>query len=370
MTWTTTLEVVDCASTGTKLAGAKVELGLVEIGLTNAAGRIDAVLDDFNTLPIFKVSKADYVSANFVLDKSIYAGTTRTVCLSNPPTIPDGQNPDEPGKSGGQEFDGGGCFIVSAATGSTTSFEVTELRALRDRVRAKSRLGAGLIEAIYLEYESFSPPIAAELHEDAATRGLVLDCVVRPLFAWYRLAGTLALDLGNQSARRQEAQLAVAEACPPDALADAEMIVSLLEALRVSAPLPAGLPPLLRGLVPRIAELRFVPWAILDPLIRMWRAASEGRDVTSEVADWLAAAPLERLPQPSDPEALRTELALVAGFLAFAPDRRHTLGDRLRAAWPNSEKDLVRAGFTRQTRAGVSIRREGRRPRSTRPEID
>ena len=77
MTWTTTLEVVDCASTGTKLAGAKVELGLVEIGLTNAAGRIDAVLDDFNTLPIFKVSKADYVTDNFVLDKSIYAGNDK-----------------------------------------------------------------------------------------------------------------------------------------------------------------------------------------------------------------------------------------------------------------------------------------------------
>jgi len=353
MSWIVTLKIVDCASMSTLLPGTHISSALLDppgYVVTDANGQAQ-IFDAYDVwewvnLTISKSGNGGpcdasyhpgYTSKNFVINMSM-DGTVQTVCLNKaPPAVCD---PDAPTTS---------CFIVSAATGSTTSFEVTELRALRDRVRATSRLSAELIEAIYAEYERFSPPIAAELHEDAATRGVVLSFVVRPLFAWYRLAGTLALDLGNQSARLQEAQLAVAEACPPDALADAEMIVGFLEALRGSAPLPAGLPPLLRELAPRIAELRFAPWAILDPLIRTWRAASEGRDVTSEVADWLAAAPLERMPEPSDPAVLRTELGIIAGFLAFAPDRRHTLGDRLRAAWPNSKRELVRAGLTCQT---------------------
>ena len=353
MSWIVTLKIVDCASMSTLLPGAQISSPLLNppgyvVSDANGQAQIYDAYDvwEWVNLTITKSGTGGpcdanydpgYTAKNFVINMSM-DGTIQTVCLNKAPAAVCDPNAPAPN-----------CFIVSAATGSTMSFEVTELRALRDRVSAKSRLGAGLIEAIYSEYESFSPPIAAELHEDAAMRGLVLNYIVRPLFAWYRLAGTLALDLENQSAQRQAAQLAVAEACPADALADAEMIVGLLEALRGSAPLPAELPPLLRGLVPRIAELHFAPWAILDPLIRTWRAASEGRDVTSDVADWLAAAPLERLPQPSDHENLRTEFALIASFLAFAPDRRGTLGDRLRTAWPDTEESLVRAGLTRQT---------------------
>ena len=269
MSWIVTLKIVDCASMSTLLPGTHISSALLDppgYVVTDANGQaqiFDAYdLWEWVNLTISKSGNGGpcdasyhpgYTSKNFVINMSM-DGTVQTVCLNKaPPAVCD---PDAPTTS---------CFIVSAATGSTTSFEVTELRALRDRVRATSRLSAELIEAIYAEYERFSPPIAAELHEDAATRGVVLSFVVRPLFAWYRLAGTLALDLGNQSARLQEAQLAVAEACPPDALADAEMIVGFLEALRGSAPLPAGLPPLLRELAPRIAEITAGPFAVKHP---------------------------------------------------------------------------------------------------------
>src|SRR5260221_145191 len=84
---------------------------------------------------------------------------------------------------------GGGCFIVSATTGSPASIEVTHLRHLRDRVAAASGLAAKLIDAIYDEYYQFSPGIAANLEQDAVARNAVLRIVVRPLLAWYTLAG-------------------------------------------------------------------------------------------------------------------------------------------------------------------------------------
>lgn len=341
-----TLEVVDCASTSTKLSGAKVELGIVELGLTDAAGRFDAVLDDFNDPAILKVSKADYVKGNFKFEKAAHAGTTQTVCLSNPGTIPDGHDPNVPGESGGQEFDGGGCFIVTATTGSAVSLEVTALRSLRDRVSAASQLGARLIEAVYDEYARFSPAIAAELYQDATARGTVLASIVRPLFAWYMLAGTLGFEGDDRHACRRAAQ-DVLDACPPDL--DGRTIVGLLEALRSGAPLPPVLPPMLLELAPRAAEFRYASWAILDPLIRAWRSAIDDLDVVEEVAQWLAGAPLEDLVRPVDAASLEAELAVIADFLAFSPSKRTVVGERLLSAWPDAAGALERAGLIRQT---------------------
>jgi hypothetical protein len=345
-----TLEVVDCASTSTKLSGAKVELGVVELGLTDAAGRFHAVLDDFNDPAIFKISKADYVKDNFKFEKAAHAGTVQTVCLTNPATIPDGHDPNVPGESGGQEFDGGGCFVVTATTGSPVSLEVNSLRALRDRVSVASQLGARLIEAVYDEYARFSPAIAAELYQDATARGTVLASIVRPLFAWYTLAGTLGFEGDDRHACRQAAQ-DVVDACPRDL--DGRAIVGLLEALRSGAPLPPALPPMLLGLASQVADFRFASWAILEPLIRAWRSATDDLDVVEEVAQWLAGAPLERLARPVDAASLDAELAVVADFLAFAPSKRTVVGERLLSAWPDAAGALQRAGFIRQTvRAG------------------
>ena len=330
MTWTTTLEVVDCASTGTKLAGAKVELGLVEIGLTNAAGRIDAVLDDFNTLPIFKVSKADYVTDNFVLDKSIYAGTTRTVCLTNPTTIPDGQDPDVPGESGGKEFDSGGCFIVSAATGSAQSEEVAALRALRDRVAERSAIAASLIDAIYDEYRQFSPAVAERLDAATFARQSALMAAVRPLLAWYRLAGYLALDRDNERALK-EVQQALRDACPRwlSPLSMAQRIA----ALRRREPVADNAPRTLRELAPhlhRAASLPLVNWAMLEPLERCWVIAAEQLDSVREVGRWLGDAPVERLCALPVGDAAAHGQA-IASLLAFSAGDQERLVQRLQA---------------------------------------
>ena len=208
-----TLEVVDCGATGTLLAGADVSLGQMSIGTTDANGRISPTIDDFTTLPIFKVSKTDYVANNFVFDKAVHANTVQQRCLVNPGSIPDGHNPDIGGESGGQPIGGGGpCFIVTATTGSPDSAELITLRALRDRISTVSTLGSTLIDEIYREYAQFSPAIANELTTDDTARTMVLDIVVRPLLAWYTLAGDLGLNPDTHN--HDTAARNVTAACP------------------------------------------------------------------------------------------------------------------------------------------------------------
>ena len=242
----------------------------------------------------------------------------------------------------------GGCFIVSATTGSSQSEEVNNLRALRDRVSGASRLGGQLIDVIYREYYQFSPNIAAELQQDGIARVLVLSAIVRPLLAWYSLAGTLALEQSNEQAVRQ-ATGAVSSACPT--YLGGASIVSLLEAIRAGEALPPNSHPLLLEFASRMqgaAPLPFAAWAILDPLIRVWRSATDHLDVVDEVAQWLATAPLEALAPPSDPELLELELGVLASFFDFRPAARRQLAARLSAAWPAEVGALNRAGFDSQ----------------------
>lgn len=243
---------------------------------------------------------------------------------------------------------GGGCFIVSATTGSPASAEVTRLRYLRDRVAAASSLGAQLIEEIYREYYQFSPGIAANLEEDAVARKAVLWVVVRPLLAWYTLAGAVALDRADENAVTQAAQ-DVISACPT--YLGGSSLGALLERIRFSEPLPADAPKLLIDLAPRLqkaARMRFASWAILDPLIRVWKAPGSHYHVIDEVSQWLATAPLEALTPPSDSESMEVEFRGLAGLFDFQPAARRQLGVRLAAAWPGTTTTLERYGFFHQ----------------------
>lgn len=246
---------------------------------------------------------------------------------------------------GGSDGNPGGCFIVSATTGSSDSAEVTSLRQLRDRVSGISGLAAQLIDVIYREYYQFSPGIAAELERDALARQAMLWIVVRPLLAWYTLAGMLALDQADQKEVNQAAQ-DVLSACPR--YLGGSSIASLLETLRSEKPLPTDAPQLLLGFAPRIQEaarLRFASWAILDPLVRAWTSVTRHLDVVDEVSQWLATAPLEALAPPSDPERLDQELRALASFFDFRPTARQQLGERLAGAWPDATATLARHGF-------------------------
>ena len=54
MSWSVTIEVVDCASPSTLIAGAKIEMATVTLGVTDASGRYTATLERILTRqPIF-----------------------------------------------------------------------------------------------------------------------------------------------------------------------------------------------------------------------------------------------------------------------------------------------------------------------------
>jgi hypothetical protein len=238
----------------------------------------------------------------------------------------------------------GGCFIVSAATGSPESEEINQLRRLRNRVAAVSGLGAQLIDLVYGEYFQFSPAVAEQLAGDVIARQAVLAVVVRPLLAWYALAGTLGPGFENRST--ENAARAVVDACP--ALFGRSAVADALAALQSGGELSPGAARALGPFAHRIREvagMRFVAWAILDPLARLWSAAARDSDMVHEVAQWLAAAPLEATVPPTDPAALDREIAALARLLAFRPEVKLDLGPRLAAAWPGASGMLARHGF-------------------------
>jgi hypothetical protein len=240
---------------------------------------------------------------------------------------------------------GGGCFIVSAATQSTESGEIHRLRQLRQRVIAKSALGAQLIERVYNEYYQFSPAIAAQVQQDDMARIATLGIVVRPLLAWYTLAGALALPEAGQNVVRNAVD-EILNACLNSPIRPS--ISSMLDAIRSGAPLPEGAPEMILSFEPRLrqaAKLPYASWAILDPLVRMWSLDTGNPDLAHEVSQWLAAAPIETLKRPAKVVELEAQLAILATFFDFEPNARRQAGSRLAEAWPEVTAALQRYGF-------------------------
>ena len=237
------------------------------------------------------------------------------------------------------------CFIVSAATGSRHSAEVSRLQQIRARVADISALGAQLIREVLREYYRFSPGIAAALEKDDAARTAVLEIVVRPLVAWYNLAVILGLEQSDAKTVEHHAQ-AVLDACSGDP-GDLS-IAALFEAIRSGKPLPENAPQAILPIAHKAkaaARLPYASWAIFDPLLRVWSLRKSQSNVVDEVAQWLGAAPLEGFSSPSDQQALDGELNIVAGFFDFRPSARRQLGTRLAAAWPQSASALEKHGF-------------------------
>lgn len=332
MPWVVTLKVVNCASPSAYLAGAAITDGY-NIYSTDVNGQFIAVVDDAYTAYVVQISKSGYSAANFTLSV-VQNGTIQTTCLNPAKTDPPG--PTGPGPQ---------CFIVTAASGSEQSDEVVGLRQLRDRVAGMSRWSASLIDEIYREYEQFSPAIAESIEDDALVRQAVLRVVVRPLVAWYSLAGKLALDSGDH--RGIEAAVRALDAACPRYLGAASIVAALntLNSEQGGAVSGSIIPAAFRARVQAALGFKNATWAILDPLVRAWTCATERRDVIGEVAGWLAHAPLDLL-SPVDPhEDAERECAALSAFMNFRPDARRELGKRLLVAWPRYAEGLARHGF-------------------------
>ncbi|MCK4722216.1 MAG: hypothetical protein KAT75_02875, partial [Dehalococcoidia bacterium] len=75
------------------------------------------------------------------------------------------------------EEEGEGCFIATAAYGTSTAAEIDVLRAFRDEVLLESTLGSQLVEWYY----QTSPPVADFISEHDVLRTLVRELLVDPV---------------------------------------------------------------------------------------------------------------------------------------------------------------------------------------------
>jgi hypothetical protein len=314
-----TLHITACSG-GANLSGAAVTDG-ISIVYTNAYGEVLVYFDDPVGYAV-SVSKSGFVTRSVAL-YATQNGTTQTFCLDTAPAPP-------PPSGGG----GGGisCFIVSAATGSPESETVVALRQLRDQVGARSAVAAVLIDAVYSQYWQFSPAVAKKIETNKLARQGALVAAIRPLLAWYQLAGHLGFD--HRATRAvEDATKVLRDACPrwmsPSSLAE------LIAKIRRREPVPANAPRALRDLAPRLhqaAALPLVDWAMLRPLQTCWAIAADRLDPVAEIANWLADAPIDQMDAlPAGDPAVHADA--VGALLAFDPAAQRRLLDRLHAVF-------------------------------------
>jgi len=77
----------------------------------------------------------------------------------------------------GEEEPSGGCFIATAAYGTSTAEQLDVLREFRDDVLLESTVGSRLVDLYY----QMSPPIADFISENNFVRTLVRELLVDPI---------------------------------------------------------------------------------------------------------------------------------------------------------------------------------------------
>ena len=117
-----------------------------------------------------------------VENEGLSGGDWLTVCRN--PLSPDSINIYIPQLQGRGVYiscpgggDGEGCFIATAAYGTSTAAEIDTLRAFRDDVLLQNSIGSQLVTLYY----EFSPPVADFISEHEGLRTLVRELLVDPV---------------------------------------------------------------------------------------------------------------------------------------------------------------------------------------------
>jgi len=84
----------------------------------------------------------------------------------------------------------GGCFIATAAYGTSTADEIDTLRAFRDEVLLESTLGSQLVEWYY----QASPPVADFISGNSLLKTIVRELVIDPIVGVVEAMETLWKD--------------------------------------------------------------------------------------------------------------------------------------------------------------------------------
>jgi len=97
------------------------------------------------------------------------------------PSPPPPTEPSPPSSSSG-------CFITTAAYGSSLAMEVQFFRSLRDNIIRKTRWGNDFFDEYWKHYYKISPQIADAMRRDPTLRSVVTWSIITPLLNYLKLA--------------------------------------------------------------------------------------------------------------------------------------------------------------------------------------
>ncbi len=257
-------------------------------------------------------------------------------------------------------WEGIGCFIVTAVTGSPRSLQVLEFHRIRDGLLRPTRLGRKLFDALFAEYYQCAPRIVADMQRAPELKLLMTQLVVEPLLDVLLLTerhvrqdlrcGALDAEVDQlfDQARIRLAELDVA----PDALKGLvdqvfefeARLQGKLDSGQSPAPIMGWLPetvfPYLAQIVPATTpETAALAWGVAQPLAIYWvaidrlfdgeEAISSLRDgLADAIEDWLALAPVDWWHSDG---ALAADLQALGAAVMTSRDVRHRFGAKLLA---------------------------------------
>jgi hypothetical protein len=224
------------------------------------------------------------------------------------------------------------CFIVSAASGSSTSEEVETLQKIRNEVLRQNRIGKLIEQHVYAAYMRFSPQIAQEVARSIQLRRIVLEIFVEPFIAFLVLTRDYALEKQNRREMRQTIERVrrrLGERYTWSELSEVSRLVGIW-AVRLRSPASPGtgmvyplswegvdaegvLDYLLASINAEVPNDPYIIWAI-RPLADMWqivvdRSPRPERLFIDRVHGWVADLPvpdeLHQLPPQAIAEAIR-----------------------------------------------------------------
>lgn len=113
---------------------------------------------------------------DFVLIWQAGIGVSKYFSLGYPPLEDEGIDADA-GASDGDEDSNGGCFIASAAYGTSTANELDTLRSFRDEVLLRNNVGSRFVGFYYAN----SPPLADFISKHEVLRTIIRELVIDPI---------------------------------------------------------------------------------------------------------------------------------------------------------------------------------------------
>jgi hypothetical protein len=253
------------------------------------------------------------------------------------------------------------CFIISAATASSISPEVSRFRSIRDILLCDSVLGNEFFADLYAEYYRYSPRIAADMNNCPLLRKFIRDLFVIPLLNFFKLfeqyASTLHKDEQNID-WDSIFKLLLKKTFEYDVISQIHVQINHLRNLTPSQDKNYNRDYILRTIQTQSIEiemifeylivtlrqysgdLKYTRWAIIDPLLIYWNFCYKlfcrkdssdllRTEIATALNKWISSVPFPSSFSKLDQYVLTDSLAKLAKTVFTLPEIRYKIGDRI-----------------------------------------